>query len=107
VSAAQVFLHVALSAAQARLPAHEAGVPATHPPIPSHELVVNVLPVHVEPHEVVLLAYAHAGLVPLHVPLHALAGPASAPAQAGREPWGAPVTGEHVPGEPATSHASH
>ncbi len=42
-------------------------------------------------------------LFPLHVPLQAL----PSLAQAVRAPCGSPVTAEHVPSLPGTSHASH
>jgi hypothetical protein len=60
--------------------------------------------VHVEPHDVVALAYAHSlRRTPSHVPPHVV----PPPVQASREACGAPATAEHVPRAPGTSHASH
>jgi hypothetical protein len=107
-STLQAVKQVALSLAQTRLPWHVAGALAMQRPLPSHALDVAVLPEHVEPHDVVGPAYAHAAaLTPSHEPPHTWLAPASAPAQARRDPCGGPVTDEHAPGEPSTSHAWH
>jgi hypothetical protein len=44
---------------------------------------------------------------PLHVRAAQIASPAPPGSHFAREPWGAPLTGEHVPTLPATSHAWH
>jgi hypothetical protein len=84
---------------------HGFDAPATHAPLPSHELVASKPLLHVVPHIVVLGGYTHAVVLcaPSHVPPHAV----PCALHFGREPCGAPCTGVHVPTDPATSQAWH
>jgi hypothetical protein len=89
---------------QAKPPGHVVALPATQSPLPSHELVVCVTPVHALAQ--VVLAFGKKQVAGPTAgeqePAHALA-----PAHAARVPWGVPVTWEHMPSEPATSQAWH
>jgi hypothetical protein len=94
------------------LPGQLTAVPATHAPLPLHAsgaTLAGVLPlpgVHTDPQDVLPFGYVHAFVVePLHEPLHI--GCIGSELHAGRPPTGAPVTGLHVPCEPATLHAWH
>jgi hypothetical protein len=103
VSFAQLALHFVVPL-HAYPPGHVVAAPATQSPLPSHELVVCESPVHAVAHVVVALGKKHVSgpTAGEHEPAHALA-----PAHAARMPWGAPVTWEHMPREPATSQAWH
>jgi hypothetical protein len=60
---------------------------------------------HVPPHDVALVGYAHIAPLPLHCPPHVVPAPAHGTRVL---PCGAPLgTGVHAPRLPATSHASH
>ena len=80
-------------------------VGVTQAPRPSQVATGVSVPIEHEgmPHIVWSLGKVHAArFIPSQVPAHT-----PDPPHARRPAWGAPVTGEHVPSEPGTSHASH
>ena len=73
-----------------------------HAPAPLHAPLESVVPVQLVPQLVVVSGYEHAPAVfPSHVPPHA----GSVAEHGDRDPWGGPLTAEHVPSWPLTSHA--
>jgi hypothetical protein len=96
-STAQLGLHWLVAGLQARLPAHETGLPV-HIPVPSHALSVSWDPVQVVPQLIEAPGYWHAGLTPSQVPAHI---------PVPHDPCRGVETLEHLPLAPVESQAWH